>query len=149
MQERRQEQGNLKAVLGGGAEEAQGAVDVEDVAVAHAPLDPVEQAVELEPAEELAVPRGPLVADLDPDQHRAEQDGLRQRDVVAVDQPLGRDVLETQQAVLVAQVGEERRRRTASGSSFSSAATALKISSRSKLRSLTGRPARPLSIWRR
>ena len=108
MQEGRQEPGDLKAVLGRRAEEAQGAVDLEDVAVAHAPLDPVEQAVELEPAKELAIPRGPLVADLDLDQHRAEQDRLRQRDVVAVDQPLGRHVLEPQQPVLVAEVGEER-----------------------------------------
>ena len=108
VQERRQEPRDLEAVLGRRAEEAQGAVDVEDVAVAHAPLDAVEQPVELEPAEELAIPRGLLVADLGPDQDRAEQDRLRQRDVVAIDQPLGRDVLEAQQAVLVAQVGEER-----------------------------------------
>ncbi len=62
VQQGRQEPRHLEAVLRGGAEEAQGAVDVEDVAVAHAPLDAVEQPVELQPAEELAVPRGPLVA---------------------------------------------------------------------------------------
>ena len=110
MQERRQEQRDLQAVLGGRAEEAQGPVDLEDIAVAHAPLDPVEQAVKLEPAKELAIPRGPLVADLGLDQHRAQQDGLRQPDVIAVDQPLGRHVVERQQPVLVAQVGEERGR---------------------------------------
>ncbi len=107
----RQEQRDLEAVLGRGAEEAQGAVDVEDVAVAHAPLDPVEQAVKLEPAKELAIPGGLLVADLGLDQHRSEQDRLRQRDVVAVDQPLGRHVVERQQPVLVAEVGEERGQR--------------------------------------
>ena len=109
MQEGRQEMRNLQAVLGGRAEEAQGAVDLEDIAVAHAPLDPVEQAVKLEPAKELAIPRGPLVPDLDLDQHRSQQDGLCQPDVIAVDQPLGLHVVERQQAVLVAQVGEERR----------------------------------------
>ena len=147
-QERRQEPGDLKAVPGRGAEEAQGAVDLEDVAVAHAPLDPVEQAVELEPAEELAIPRGPLVADLGLDQHRAEQDRLRQRDVVAVDQPLGRDVLEPRAA------GSRRGgRRTASSARRRARASARRRRRRTPRRGETAArwpgPVAPVRSWRR
>ena len=64
--------------------------------------------MELGLAEELPIPRRLLATDLDRHPDRAQEDRLRQRDVVAVDQPLGRDIVEAQQAVLIAQIGEER-----------------------------------------
>ncbi len=57
-----------------------------------------------------AIARGPLVADLYPHLGRSQEHGLRQPDVVAVDQPLGGHVVKRQQPVLVAKVGKERRR---------------------------------------
>ena len=83
---------------------------MEGIAVAHVAFDPVEQPVEFQPAEELPIARRALMLDLGADMDRPQQDGLRERDVVAVDQPLGGQVVESQQAVLVAQVGEERGR---------------------------------------
>src|SRR5208337_4843028 len=62
---------------------------------------------ELEPAEELAIARGALGPDLGLDAYRTQQDRLCQGDVVAIDQPLRRHVLELEQPVLISQVGEE------------------------------------------
>ncbi len=77
-QERGEEEGHLEPVLVRGAEEAERPVDVEDEAVAHRSFDAIEQAVELQLAEKLAIARGLLVADLRLDVDRAEQDRLRQ-----------------------------------------------------------------------
>ena len=98
---------HLQPVLRRRREQAQGAVDRDRVALGHGPLHPVDQPVELEPAEDLAIPRGALVADLGLDPDRPEQHRLRQGHVVAVDQPLRRHVLEREHAVLVPEVREE------------------------------------------
>ncbi len=66
--------------------------------------------MKLELAKELAIPRGLLSADLRADQDRAEQDRLRERHVVAIDQPLRAEVFEPQEAVFILQIREEARR---------------------------------------
>ena len=107
MQEGRQEERHLQAVSGRRAEEAQGSVDLDRVTVGHRPLHAVYQAVELEPAEKLAITRWALVLDLHLDPDRSREHRLRQRDVVPIDEPLGRQVFKFDHPVLVPEVGEE------------------------------------------
>ncbi len=101
-QHRRQERGNLQPIFCRRGEEAQGPVDLEGITVAHAPFDPVHQAVKLEPPEELPVSHRPLISHLDPHAGRAQQHRLGEPDVVAVDEPLCRHIVERQQSILAA-----------------------------------------------
>ena len=103
--------------------------------------------MEFQPAEELAIAGGALVADLDLDADRPQQDGLRQRDVVAIDQSLGGHVLELEQAVLVPEVGEEASQ-DGLAARLSSSATAASTSSRRKMAGRSGRALVPWLAWR-
>ena len=75
--------------------------------VNHRAFDPEQEPVKLQLAEQLAIAGGLLVADLQLDVDRLEQDRLRQPDVIAIDQPLSVEPLvKREQPVLVAEVGE-------------------------------------------
>ena len=63
--------------------------------------------MELQPAEELAIARRRSCLTSAFTSTDRSNTACARRDVVAVDQPLGRHVVEPQQPVLVAQVGEE------------------------------------------
>ena len=90
-----------------GAEEAEWAVDLDGVAIGHCSLHPVNEPVKLELAEELAIARRTLVANLGIHADRTQQNGLCQGNVVTIDEPLSGHVLELEQPVFVSEVGEE------------------------------------------
>ena len=66
--------------------------------------------MKLETPEELAIPCWPLKSNLDLDHDRPEENSLGEANIITIDKPLGADIGERQRPVLVAKVGEKRRR---------------------------------------
>ena len=97
----------MKTVFIRGREEAHRPVEVEAETVRAEPFQLADEAVELHHPQQLAVARRRLLADDDVDPRRAQQHGLGQRDVVALQQPLGGYVLEFRQPLFTFEVREK------------------------------------------
>src|SRR5262245_55077750 len=105
-EQRRQEERELKAVLLRRGEEAQRTVQTQVVLALRARPGLAHEAMELEPAEELAKAPRALAADRHVERHRAQQYRLGQGDVVTIQQPVGRHVVEANETLLALQVRE-------------------------------------------
>src|SRR5262249_4239889 len=103
-----QKHGELKAVLLRRREERQGAVQAESMGVRRRSFHLAHEAVEFDASQKLAVALRRLPADGDPDLDGAQEDGLREGDVVALEQVFGTHVLEGNQALFALEIGKQR-----------------------------------------